>query len=161
MFGCVQLDRYEEQDREGDQRRAAIAEKRQRNADYRHDTNRHADIDRYVEQKDRRHAVAIDPAEGFHLTLAHPDDPQDQDGEQDDDDGAAQESPLFADRAEDEVGTLFGGEIEFRLRPFEKAFAAETARSDRDFRLVYVVAPAFQVGFQAQQIEDSLLLVYL
>ena len=72
----------EQQDREGDERRASVAHKRQRNAHHGHQADGHAHVDQHVEQQDRRHAVAVDASERLLLPFAHAHQPQDQQAQQ-------------------------------------------------------------------------------
>ena len=149
----------EQQDREGDERRASVAHKRQRNAHHGHQADGHAHVDQHVEQQDRRHAVAVDASERLLLPFAHAHQPQDQQAQQRQHHDRAEESPLLAHGAEDEVGVLFGDEPVFDLGPFEEALAPEVARADGDFRLVDVVVGSERVADDAQEAQYAVALV--
>ena len=101
---------YHAHRREGCQQgRAAIAEKRERNADDRREADAHADIDEGLECHERRNAEADERAHcvaGLHAD----DDTTDNDGgKQQDDDDTGDHAELLADDAVDKV-RVFAGE---------------------------------------------------
>lgn len=67
----VEADGDEEQYREGQQRRATIGEHRQGDANHGHQADGHTHVDNNVEQENASNTIAIDPTEGFILSLAH------------------------------------------------------------------------------------------
>ena len=114
-----------------------------------------------MEQQDRGHAVAVDAPEGLLLPFAHAHEPQDQQTEQHEDEGCAEESPLFADGAEDEVGVFFGDESVFDLGSLQEALSGESAGTDGDFGLIDVVIEVAGVVEQPEVTFDAVLLVFL
>ena len=144
----------EQQNGKRNKRRTAIAHERQRNAHHRHQADGHAHVHQHVEQQDRGHAVAVNPAERLLLPFAHAHQAQDQHAEQGQHDHRPQKAPLFAYRTEDEVGMPFGHEAVLDLRAFEESLAPEPARTDGDFRLIDVVVRAEGIADDAQKTQD-------
>lgn len=148
----IEFDGDEKEEREGKQRRPAIAEERQGNAYHGHEADGHAYINEYVEKEDGGHSVAIDPAERLLLSLSHTDETQDEPAEEPQYDGRADEAPLLAHGAEDEVGALFRNEVVFGLRSLQVSFPEETSGAYRYFGLIDIVSPLLRVAFHAEQV---------
>ena len=87
--------------------------------------------------------------EGLFLPFGNNDDAVKEREEKYYDNRGAHEAPLLAYGAKDEVGTLFGHEVKFGLRPLQKALSPQTARADGNHRLVDVVAPPERVVLYA------------
>lgn len=157
----VEADGDEEQYREGQKGGTTVGEHRQGNTNHGHKADGHTNIDKDVEQEDARNAVAIYPAEGLILAFAHLHQADNQRGEEQQHNQRAHKAPLLTHGAEDKVGALFGDEIILRLGALQEAFTEEASGADSDFRLVYVIAPTFQVALKAEEVEDAFLLVEL
>ena len=114
-----------------------------------------------MEKEDGGHSVAIDPAERLLLSLSHTDETQDEPAEEPQYDGRADEAPLLAHGAEDEVGALFRNEVVFGLRSLQVSFPEETSGAYRYFGLIDIVSPLLRVAFHAEQVQDTFLLMEL
>ena len=152
---AIQLQEYEQQHCEAPERRAAVTEERQRDADDGHQTDGHSDVDHNVEEENRRHAVAVNSAELRFLPFGQHKQADEQRQEEKQQHGGAHKAPFLANGAKNEVGALFGHEFEFCLRALQIALASESARPDGNHRLVDVVARALQIDLNAKQMVDA------
>ena len=73
----------------------------------------------------------------------------------------AHEAELLGERGEDEVGVLFGQEVQPGLGALHEAAPREAARAERDLGLGDVVAGAERVGVGVEEGEDAGELVFL
>ena len=120
----------EEQDGESPQRRTAIAEERQRNADNRRQAQHHTYINEQVEQEDAKNGIAINTAKGRRLTLGHRNKAQYQ-GQEKQQHGRRADKTLFLTHgAEDEVRILFGHVLQLGLGAVQESFSGQPARAD-------------------------------
>ena len=116
------------------QRRAAVADKRQRQPDNGHDEQAHAHVDDDLEDNDACHAdadVALQPRPGV---PRHVDAPQDNDGQQQQRQHAAHHPQLLADHGEDEVRVAVGqagGVLALGLYPVEQPLPEDLAAAQR------------------------------
>ncbi len=151
----------EEQDGETPERRAAIAEEGQGDADDGGQAEYHPDVDEDVEEEDAQHAVPIDAAKRVWLSLGQMQEAEDEREEEQQHDGTADEALLLAYGAEDEVGVLLRHVFELRLSAVQEALALKPARADGNFGLYDIVAHAARVVLQPEQDLDARLLVRL
>ena len=155
----IQLDETKQHNRECPEGGAAVADEGQGDADDGQQAGGHADVDEKVEGDDARDAITVVADKRITLFFRQFENAEDEGAEEAEDDQGAEETPFFANGAEDEVGALLGHEIEFRLRAFEVALAEKSARADGNFRLVEVEVGAQRVGGFAQNGVNALLLV--
>ena len=156
---AVLLDEDEEEYGEGEQRGATVAEERKRDADDRHQTENHTDVDEKMDEKYAYDRVAVEACEGGALAFGELDEPEEEGEIEYDECGATDEAPLLADGAEDEVGFLLGDKVGLGDGAFEEALAEEAARADGNLGLVDVVADALEVLRFAEQDVDAFALV--
>ena len=147
---CVEFEEDEQKYRESPQRRAAVTEERQRNADYGTQSYDHAYVDAEVEYEIGSHAVGVDASESGGLAFADCNHTQYECKEEECDEHGAYEAFFLADCAEDEVGVLLGDIFELGLRAVEEAFACKTARADGDCRLVDIIPGSAQILHNAE-----------
>ena len=69
MPARVNTQENKQQDGEAPQRRATIAEERQGDTNHRGQSQHHSHIDKYVEQEDTQHRLAIHPSETVRLSF--------------------------------------------------------------------------------------------
>ena len=103
-----------------------------------------------MEEKDRSDTVAIHPVESRALPLCQHDQPQDQKPEQQQDYRGSDEPLLFTYRTKDKVGILLRNILQLGLRTVQKAFSGESTRTDRNLRLVHIIAGTARIVFQSQ-----------
>ena len=156
----VEAEEDEDEDGEGPEGGAAVAEEGEGDADDGDEADGHADVHGDVEEEDAGDAVAVDAGEVGALALGKVDEAEDEGHEEEDDGGAADESPFLADGAEDEVGAFGGDEVVFDLGAFEESLAGESPGSDGDFGLHDVVAGFSGFLFDAEEDVDAVLLVW-
>ena len=157
----VDAQQDEQQDGEAPQRRAAIAEERQRDADDGAQADNHADVDGEVEDEVGGDAVGIHAGKGRVVALGQRDDAQNQCQEQHQHGHAADEALFLTYGAVDEVGMLLGHIFEFGLRAVQETFARDAATADGNLALIDVIARTTQVVLDAQGDLDARLLVRL
>ena len=115
-----------------------------------------------MEGEDAGEAIAVDAGElAAALPLGKHDDADDEEGVEQQDEGAPHEALLLTDGAEDEVGVLLGHVVELGLRTVEEPLAPQAARADGYLRLVDVVPHARGVVLDAEEHEHAHLLVGL
>lgn len=161
MAAGVDAEEDEEEEGEAPERRAAVGEEGQGDADDGGQAEHHADVDEDMEEEDGEDAVAIDAAEGGGLALRQVDEAEDEGEEEQQDAGCTDEAFLLADGAEDEVGVLLRHVFELCLRAVEEALAFESARADGYLALMDVVAGMLDVVVETQQHVDAGALVGL
>ncbi len=69
----IQSDHNKQQNGKAPERRATVAEKRERNADNRHNSKYHTHIHHQMEEENTRHTIAVHPAESIPRSLGHSD----------------------------------------------------------------------------------------
>ena len=74
----IQSNEDEDQDGEGPEGRTSVADKRQRDTDHRHKSDRHTYIDEQVHEDAAGDAVAVYSCEGLPAAFCILDDPHDQ-----------------------------------------------------------------------------------
>src|SRR5579859_5568035 len=112
-----------------------------------------------MEKENAGDAVSIHPRKTILLPLSKVENPQKQCDKQSYHQQAPHPSMLLANGAEDEVGTLFGHEIEFSLSAFQKALAEKTATPNRDFGLSDIPPKTQRIGVRIDQGFNPVLLV--
>ena len=145
----------EKENRESPQRRSSVAEERQRNTDYRRQSQHHSHVDENMEEENAQYAIAIHPAETERLSLRHLYQSDDEGEEQQQYSCRPYESLLFANGAEDKVGVLLRHEFQFRLCSVQKSLALQSARTDGYLALVNIVAGTLQVFIETKQHVDA------
>ena len=130
LLVAVKRDEDEEHGGESPEGGTSIADKWQRDADDRHQTDGHADVDEKMHEDAAGYTVAIDPGEGFPtpFSIGYY-SPYQENIEQNHNQGP-QESPFFAYCAENEVGTLLRNEAVCGLSPIKIALSCQTSRTD-------------------------------
>lgn len=78
IAACIDPQEDEQQDGESPQRRAAITEERQRDADYWRETKHHAHVDEHMEKEHAKHTIAVNAPEGKRLSLSKMYEPKDE-----------------------------------------------------------------------------------
>ena len=111
----IQSNEDEDQDGEGPEGRTSVADKRQRDTDHRHKSDRHTYIDEQVHEDAAGDAVAVYSCEGLPAAFGVLDDPPYQEYIQKYHECTSGESPFLSDGTEDEVGTLLRYEAECGL----------------------------------------------
>ena len=91
------------------------------------------------------YAVAVYPDGSVRVFLSVAYYPQYQGEEECKQDNRAHKSPLFANGAEDKVGTLFRDKFEFGLGPLKVPFACKTSGADGNFGLMDIISCPFEV----------------
>lgn len=140
---------------------AAVADERQRQAGHRREADAHADVDEAVGEDDCRNADAEIAPERVVGQERGPQDRIEQQQVGEENQRAADEAGLFCDDREDEVvvGRHLGQEAEGVLGPFADAFPGESARGDRQVGLPRLVAGAGEKVLRMQEREDAVQLV--
>ena len=103
-----------------------------------------------MEEKDRSDTIAVHPVESGTLPLRQHDQAQDQESEQQQDYRGSDEPLFFTYRTKNKVGILLRYILQLGLRTVQKAFSGEPARTDRDLRLVHIIAGTARIVFQSQ-----------
>lgn len=151
----------EEEESESPQRRASVAEERQRYADDRREAEHHAYVDKDMEEEDREDTISIDTGKGGGLPLGKMDETQDKRQEEHKDTCCSYESLFFAHGAEDEVSVLLRHILELGLRAIEESLALEPSRSDGYLTLVHIVTGSLEVFLESEEHFDTCLLMWL
>ena len=126
--------------RERQQRRPAVTQHRQRNPDHRHEADGHPDVDEKVHEQAGRHAVTVDSGERLPALLSVSHQPVYQEDIQQNQSQTPQETPLFADCAEDEVRALLRHEPVCRLGAVEETLAGQSTGADGNHRLPHIIS---------------------
>ena len=113
----------EQQDGESPQRRTAITEERQRNADHGCQAYHHPHIDEEMEQEDAQYRIAIHAPHGVGLSLGQGQQPQDKQQIHEKHTGRPNETLFLSNGAEDEVGVLLRHILQLRLCAFQEPLA--------------------------------------
>src|SRR5260221_4319016 len=156
----IDADQQAEAEHDGQHRRAAIGDQRQRHSEHRDETHHDRGLDEDMEKEIDGDAEAEQPAE---MAAA-----AQRDGEAVDEDqrikseqgDAADETELLGQHGEDEVGLLLGQEVEMALRAVQEALAEEPARAERDLRLQDVIAGAERIVLGVEKGVDAVALVF-
>ena len=114
-----------------------------------------------MEQEYAQHAVAVHAPELERLALGHLDEAQYEGQEQQQYACRTEETFLFSDGAEDEVGILFGYELKLGLRAVEESLALKAARTDGNLALVYIVSGSGKVFVKPEEHVDTCALMRL
>ena len=122
----VQFDEGEQQEGEGHERGAPVAEEGQGNANDRGQPDGHAYVDGKVEEQDGHYAIAVGPGELRALPVGYEYNPEHQHKKEDNHYEAAEETPFLTDGTEDEVSGLLRHELELGLSALQKALARKT-----------------------------------
>src|ERR1043165_2864559 len=136
------------------QRRAAIADERQRQALRRQEAQRDADVDQRRHGDEQREADGGVELEALRVARDAEAAP-DEEGEEDDEDERADEAELLADDGEDEVRMRLGEEEEL-LPPVAEAEAAQAARAEGDERLHGLESLPQRIGLGVQEREEAI-----
>ena len=129
-----------------DHRRPAIGDQRQGDADDRHQPGHHRHVDH--EEQEERSRDPVGQERGVSVAVRQPG----EDAEPDDQCVKHQqgkgpdEAEFLGQRGEDEVGVLFGQEVQPRLCALHIALARPAAGAQRDLRLGDVIARAKRIG---------------
>ena len=151
----VEGDEDEQHHRECPERRAAVADERQRDADDRHKADGHADVDEQMHEEAAGQTVAVDARKRFAAAFGVAGDADDEEDVEQYHCKTAHEAPLFTDSAENKVRALLRHEAVGSLRALEIALAEEAAGADGDHALPHVVAHSGRVFLHAQQHLDT------
>src|SRR6185436_9211499 len=150
-----------ERDGDADQRRAAVADERQRNARDRHHPDHHPDVDHELEQQPRRHAAGEDRPERVLGTPAGHQHAPEQADEQQDDDHRADEAKLLGQDREHEIGVLHRQQALGVLRAIGEPDAEPATEADRDLGLEQLETGALDVGARVEERRQAGFLVVL
>ena len=120
-------DEDEEEQGEGDEGGATIAEEGKGDADDRDEAEHHANIDEEMEEKDGGDGIAIEARKGGALPFGQKDEPDEQQHIGCHNNQATHETPFFAHGAENKVGLLLGYEVGLGDGAIEEALAHQTA----------------------------------
>jgi hypothetical protein len=116
---CIQPQKDKQEHGKGPEGGSPVAEKGQGDANDRQQANGHSYVYYEVKQYDRNESITEYPAEGGTLPFGQVDHPQQEAREKQDNKGSAQEAPLFSNGAENEIGALFGNEMQLGLRALQ------------------------------------------
>ena len=132
IFLLVSVKRNEDEEHGGESPEggAAIADKRQRDADDRHQTDGHADIDEKMHEDATGHTIAINPGKGLTAPLGVSNDPPYREDIEQNHKSLPEEAPFFTYGAENEVCTLLRNEAVSCLCAMEIALAGQPSRTD-------------------------------
>jgi len=133
----------------GEQRedgRAAVAEKRQRQADDGGEAHAHADVDESLEQDGGGNTEAYEHAHGVFRVQPNLHAAENDQQQQYDDRAAADHAELLADHGEDKVRLLFGNGAALRLGAVIKPGSGELTGSQRQLALARLPDDGFVVG---------------
>ena len=155
----VDTQENEEENGKAPERGASVTEERKGNADYRRKAQHHAHVDEDMEQEDAHHAITIDAAKDIGLPLGQVDKAKDEAQEQQQHNGAADETFLLAHGAEDEVGVLLGDVLQLGLRAVEESLSLQSAGTDGNLCLDDIISGAAGIVLQSQKDADARLLV--
>lgn len=161
ISACINTQEDEKEDGESPKRGTSVAEEGQGDADDRGQSEHHAYVDEYMEEEDAGHAIAIDTSKLEWLSFRNLHQTGNEGEEKQQDGSRTEESLLFTDRTEDEVGVLLGNKFQLCLCTVEETFALQSARSDGNLALMNVVACSRQVVIQSEQYVDTHALVGL
>ena len=106
-------------------------------------------------------AVAVDAGEGLSASFGVVDDPPHQEDVEQNHECTPEESPFFANGAEDEVGTLLRNETVGGLGAVEITLSEKSSGAYGYFGLVYVISHTGRVFLHTEQNLDSFPLVVL
>lgn len=141
--------------------RPSVAEERQGNAGYRHNTHGHGNVFENLECEHsddtgyHQRAVEI---QSISNRCSHS---VEQNAENGDDQQSAEESQFFANYGEDKVRRLYRNEIQFLLGAVEKTGTGKAAVADGYLRLPYLVVPTQVQIFRMEEGFDTFLLIWL
>src|SRR5262249_17932414 len=155
----ARIQQQAETEHDGEHRRAAVGNERQRHADDGYEAHDHCRINRHVERE-----IGHDPepekapelaaaAEGDRETVA--DDEHVKRQQRD----TADKAEFLGQGGEDEVGLLFRQKAQMALRAVQKALAEQTSGAERDLRLQNVIAGAERIALRVEKRIDPVLLI--
>jgi len=130
---------------------ASIGDKGQGNTDDRNGAGDHGHIDEHIEKKAGRQAESHQPAE---LVAAGKGDHEAVNQQQEikpEQKQRAEDAKFFGQNDEDKIGMFFGQKLELALCALTEAFAEQSARAERNFRLQNVIACAERIGARVKE----------
>src|SRR5882762_8750565 len=155
----VQRHQYAEARQQGDHRRAAIADHRQRHADDGQNAAHHAGVDEDVDEETERDGAARQARKGILPLHREVQGAPDDDAVQDQQHQARQQTEFLADDCKYEVGGTLRQEFQLSLTAHHVALAEHPAGADGDLRLDDVVSRAERIVFGIQKRQDALALI--
>ena len=111
----IQFKENKQQYRKGPHGRTAVAEKRQRNSDYDHQTNGHSDIDQKVKKQNTGYAIPVRTGKPRTLSFGQKNDAAHESQNKQNHSGASYKTVLFANGTKNKIGVLFRNKVEFGL----------------------------------------------
>src|SRR5882724_7288277 len=155
----VQRHQNAESRQQRDHRRAAIADHRQRHADYGQNAAHHAGVDEHVDEEAERDGTAREARKGVLPLHREVQGAADDDAVQDQEHQTRQQTEFLANDRKYEIGGTFRQEFQLSLTAHHIALAEHPAGADGDLRLDDVVSRAERIVFGIQKRQDALALI--